>query len=283
MARPAVERAKATLGDADSQQNNSDASGQQSEWREVQQLRRKVDDLESLLEVNSHILSNVCHELRSTLTAVRGYTKRVLEERSGPINDAQRDDLAVVQKNARKLLDLASYSLPFIAEQQLRVELLDLREVWQHAARRLRFRLSEKDLTLQEHIAPGPVTVIADRARLETVFEIILANAVNCSSNGSEITAELSHGPDGEVNAKVLVPGAVLPTQVLERVFEHQHVPSVPEADPARPRLVGLSLAHDLVWLHGGRLAVRSVPEQGTVFAMTLPVPATKPAEPLTS
>ena len=274
MARSAVKPAKVPPGDGDSRQNSSDASGQQPEWREVLRLRQ-------LLEINSHILSNICHEFRSTLTAVRGYTKRVLEERSGPITDAQRNELAVVQKNASRLLDLASHSLPFIAEQQLRVELLDLCEVWQHVARRLRFRLSEKDLTLQEQMAPGPITVIADRARLETVIEIILANAVNCSSKGSELTATLSYGSDGEVTVKVLVP-AVLPAQVLDRVFEHQHDPSVPEAGLDHPRLAGLSLAHDLVWLHGGRLAVRSVPEQGTVFAMTLPVPAASAPDPVT-
>src|SRR5579872_1045557 len=214
MARPAVERAMAPSGNADSQQNNSDTSGQQSEWRETQQLRRKVDELESLLEVNSHILSNVCHEFRSMLTAVRGYTKRVLDECSGPINNAQRDDLAVAQKNTRRLLDLASHSLPFVAEQRLHLASFDLRELWQQVARRLRFRLPEKALTLREHTPPGPVIINADRPRLETVFEIILANAISCSSEGREITARLSQGPDAEVTATVLVPGALLPAQV---------------------------------------------------------------------
>jgi signal transduction histidine kinase len=283
MARPAVERAMAPSGNADSQQNNSDASGQQSEWCEMQQLRRKVDELESLLEVNSHILSNVCHEFRSMLTAVRGYTKRVLEGCSGPINDAQRDDLAVAQKNTRRLLDLASHSLPFVAEQRLHVASFDLRELWQQVARRLRFRLREKALTLREHIPPGPVIINADRPRLETVFEIILANAISCSSEGCEITARLSYGADAEVTATVLVPGALLPAQVLDRIFEHQDEPSAPETGAGRPRLVGLALAHDLVWLHGGRLAVRTVAGEDTLFAITLPVLCTKPVESLIS
>jgi signal transduction histidine kinase len=283
MPRPAVERAMAPSGESDSHQNSSNASGQQSELREMQQLRRKVEELESLLEVNSHILSNVCHEFRSMLTAVRGYTKRVQEGRSGPINDAQRDDLAVAQKNTRKLLDLASHSLPFVAEQRLHVESFDLRELWQHVARRLRFRLPEKALTLREHIPPGPVIINADRPRLETVFEIIMANAISCSSEGREITARLSHGLDAEVTATVLVPGALLPAQVLDRIFEHHDGPSVPETGADRPQLVGLALAHDLVWLHGGRLAVRTIAGEGTLFAITLPVLCTNPVESVVS
>lgn len=279
MARPAVERAIAPSGNANSQQNNSDAPGQQSDWSELQRLRRKVDDLESLLEVNAHILSNVCHEFRSMLTAVRGYTKRVLEECSGPINDAQRVDLAMAQKSTRRLLDLASHSLPFVAEQRLHLASFDLRELWLQVARRLRFRLPEKALTLREHIPPGPVIINADRPRLETVFEIILANAISCSSEGCEITARLSHGSDDEVTATVLVPGALLPAQVLDTIFEHQDEPSAPETGAGRTRLVGLSLAHDLVWLHGGRLAVRTIAGEGTLFAIALPVLCTKPVE----
>jgi signal transduction histidine kinase len=239
----------------------------------------RADEIESLLQIHSHILSNVCHEFRSMLTAVQGYTKRVLEERSGPINDEQRADLTVVQENTRRLLDLASHSLPFVAEQRLRIEPLDLREIWQQVTRRMGSRLPEKAIAMREEIPTGALMVTGDRARLETAFDIVLAKAIEWSPDGGGITAQLRRGSDGEVTAKVVVAGVKLPSQLLDKVFEHKDEPSLAEADPDRPRLAGLSLAHDLIWLYGGRLAVRSIAGEGTVFAITLPAPADGPAE----
>lgn len=268
MGQPAVKRATAD-------------SGHGSVLSELQRLRREVGDLELLLQVNSRILDNVCHEFRSALTAVRGYTKRLLEERSGPINEGQRGDLEVVQKNARKLLGLVSYSLPFVAEQRLRVESFDLREIWRQVASRMRFRLSERSITLREQIPTQQVVVTADKARLETAFEIILGNAINWSPNEGKISAELRHEADGEVAAEVLVTGVTVSLQVPESFCEHQVDPSLPDVNPGLPRPVGLSLAHDLVWLHGGRLAVRNTAGHGLVFTVTLPSTVTKPMEPM--
>lgn len=230
-----------------------------------------------LLEIHAHILSNVCHEFRSALTAVQGYTKRVLEERSGPINDVQRADLVVVQKNTRRLLEMASRCLPFIAEQRLRVERLDLRDIWRHAARRMRPHLLERAVTLREDLPAAPLIVSADRPRMETAFEIILANAMECLPGGGEIVAGLTPGLHGEIAAKVLARGVALPARVLESVFEHGDESAPGGASPGRPRFRGLALAHDLIWLHGGRLAVKSNVGEGTVFVATLPAPAAEP------
>lgn len=238
---------------------------------EIERLHQKVGDLECLLQLNVHILSNMCHEFRSLLTSLRGYTKQVLEERSGPINDVQRANLAVVQKNTRKLLDLASHSLPFIAEQRPRVESVDLRELWRQAVKRVGPRLAERSVTMQELIAAEEVVVIADRVRLETAFRIVLENAINCSPAGGETTAQIRQTPDGEVTVTVLVPGASLPSDLLDRIFEHND--TLAEAYPECPRLAGLALAYDLVLLHGGRLAARGIADGGALFAITLPVP----------
>jgi signal transduction histidine kinase len=237
--------------------------------RDADALRRTADELEAVLQINSHLISNVCHEFRSMLAAVRGYSKRILEGRDGAITDPQRDDLMVVLKNTNKLLDLVSHSLPFVAEQRLRVESLDLREAWRCALQRGRHRLSAKSVTIHEETSSEPLTVAADPQRLAAVFEIILANAIQCTASGAEIGAQFLRGTNGEVTARVIATGDGLPADLLERTFDHQNEPA--PSGPGEARLTGLSLVHDMVWLHGGRMGVMSTPGEGTVFVVTLP------------
>jgi len=241
--------------------------------RDVQQLRRTVDGLEAVLQIHIHLMSNVCHEIRSTLAAVRGYAKRMLDERSGPISEAQRDNLTVIQRNTSTLRDLVSYTLPFIAEERLRVESFDLRETWQSTFNRARIRLSEKSIAVRKQIPADPLIVMADRQRLAAALEIILANAIRCAPNDGEITVRLTRGANREVTVRVAVTGTMLPRQFLDSIFEHQAESPPPAVDPDIVRLAGLPLANDLVWLNGGRLAVRSTAGEGTLFSITLPPP----------
>jgi signal transduction histidine kinase len=239
--------------------------------RDADGLRRTADEFEAIVQINSHLMSNVCHEFRSMLAAVRGYSKRIMEGRDGEITDAQRDGLTVVLRNTNKLLYLVSHSLPFVAEQRLRVESIDLREIWLSALQRVRLRLTEKSITIKEQIPLEPLTVAADRQRLATVFEVILANAIQCAGNGAEIVAELAHGANGEVTVRILAGGEAIPAEWMEKSFDHLDEPALSESGPHGMRLAGLSLVHDMVWLHGGRMAVMSTAGKGTVFVVTLP------------
>ena len=241
--------------------------------RDVEQLRRTTDELEAVLEIKSHLMSNVCHEFRSLLAAVRGYSKRIIEGRTGAITDVQRDALTVVLRNTNKLLDLVSHSLPFVVEQQLSVESFDLREAWQGALQRMRRQLSEKSIRIREQIPDESFTVTADKGRLAVVFEIVLANAIQCAAPAGEITVQLLRGANGEVTVKLLVAGAGLPPHTLDKIFDHRGEPAPAASHPDERRITGLALVHDMVWLHGGRIAVMSSEGEGTVFIFTLPPP----------
>jgi len=237
--------------------------------RDAERLRRTVDELEAILQIKSHLISNVCHEFRSLLAVVRGYSKRILDERAGAISDAQRDHLTVVLRNTNRLLDLVSHSLPFVAEQQLRVERLDLRGIWQGARKRAARRASEKSIRMAEQISSEPFTVIADRERLAVMLDILLTNAIQCAADGGEITAQFLRGTNDEVTVRLFAAGEGLAPQLVDSIFEHPDEST--SAHPEELRMTGLSLVHDMVWLHGGRMSVTSNPGEGTVFTFTLP------------
>jgi len=243
----------------------------------MQTLRRKSEDLEAVVQIKSHFLSNLCHEFRSRLGAVQGYSRRVIDGRAGVISDLQQDHLTVVLRNTNKLLDLVSHSVPFVAEQELRVGSIDLHVIWHGAVKRARRRISEKSSRIEEQISAEPFRVIGDKDKLAAVLDMLLASALQCAGNDGEVTAQFLRGANGDVTVRLFATGEGLPPELVDRLFEHHDALASGTPDPGRPRVAGLSLVHDLIWLHGGRISATSNPGEGTVFTFTLP-----PAPPVT-
>jgi signal transduction histidine kinase len=240
---------------------------------DMQTLRRKSEELEAVVHIKTHFLSNLCHEIRSLLGAVQGYSRRIIDGRAGVINDLQRDHLTVVLRNTNKLLDLVSHSLPFVAEQQLRVGSLDLRLIWQAVLKRARSRRSETSGKIIEQVSPEPLMVTADKDKLAAVLEMLIANALQCADKAGEVTAQFLRGVNGDVTVRLFAPGRGLPPELVDRIFEHHNKLDPGAADSGNSRVTGLSLVHDMIWLHGGRISVTSNPGEGTVFTFTLPPP----------
>ena len=238
--------------------------------RDMQTLRRRSEQAEAIVHLRSHLLSNLAHEFRSLLAAVQGYARRVIGERAGAINDAQRDHLTVVLRNADKLLDLVSHSLPFVAEQELRVESFDLRVIWPGVLKRAQRRIAEKSAKIREQIPLESFTVVADKDRLAVALDILLASALQCANDQGEVTAQFLRGVHGEVTFRLFASGGGLPPQLVDTAFEHHDKFST---GTASDRLRGLSLVHDMIWLHGGRVSVTSNLGEGAIFTFTLPPP----------
>ena len=238
--------------------------------RDAQRLRRKVDELEALLQIKSSLMSHLSHELRSLLAAVRGYAKRMADGRAGAIGEAARHHLSVILRNTDKLVDLASHTLPFVTEQVLRIESFDLREPLENVLKRMQRRELERFEAITLQIPPEPFLVTGDRERLAVVFGILLAAATEGAGGQAKTTIQFLRGAQKEVTVKIFA-ARELPLSVMERIFEHHHesTPAVQHEDKAGAP--GFSLVHDLMWLHGGRITVTSGSGEGAVFLFTLP------------
>jgi signal transduction histidine kinase len=241
--------------------------------RDVEQQGRTAHELETILRMRAELLSIICHESRSLLATILGYTKRTLDGRSGSISDVQREHLEVVLRSANRLLDLVSYSGPFAIEQELRVELIDPREIWRNALQRQQPRLSERSLRVNEAVSGEPLVIEGDPAKLFAVFDIIAGWAIQSAASGGELRIQWSGSEFNYLAFSVTAPGPDLPQELADSIFDrHTEPPSDPLRNEKR-RAAGLSLARDIVWLHGGRIALTRRPEGGSVIFVVLPRP----------
>jgi signal transduction histidine kinase len=220
-------------------------------------------------------LSNVSHELRSSLHVMLGWIQLLRE--GSPSPDVTARGLEILQRNvslqAKLIEDLMDLSRIISGKLELECRRIDLAELIGFAVDAIRPAANAKQLQLSAKLEPvGHVK--ADQQRLQQVVYNLLGNAVKFTPAGGRVDVELTRRG---VLARILVEdtGVGIDSGLLPHVFERFR-----QADSARKGRtsglgLGLPIARHLVELHHGTIvARRRQPEPGTTFEITLPLEA---------
>ena len=122
--------------------------------------------------------------------------------------------------------------------------------------------------------APGaPIEAEVDPDRISQVMLNLLSNARKYSPKGDPITVTL-HQAGFEASISVRDAGVGIPADLLPHIFEpYYRAPGVEVQTGAQPGLgLGLYIAWKLVERHAGHIDVQSVPGEGSVFSVVLPL-----------
>jgi signal transduction histidine kinase len=132
-----------------------------------------------------------------------------------------------------------------------------------------------KQQQLDVVLAPRPCWTDADPVRLDQVFSNLLTNAIKYTSAGGRVWATVRQHDDHAV-VTVADTGRGISPEDLPRVLE----PFTTASDDDGGGLgIGLAVAHQLVALHGGSIAVASGGRgRGTQVTVTLTVTISAPA-----
>ena len=238
-------------------------------------LAKVIDErirFEALIKIASHVQSNIAHDLRTPLGAIRGYAGMILDGRAGDTNDTQREYLRIITENTNRVINIANW-MSHVADlggQPIAVGAVDLRELWAESVRAAQGLFSSKAITLTQRIPQESFEIIADREKLGFAFQEILSAAVKLSEAGSAIAAEFSQGRQREVIVKITAKGSGIRAEALSGIFDHStSTAGVSQTD--KERQMNLSSVHDVIGMHGGRLFVKSAAGEDCTLWFTLP------------
>ncbi len=236
-------------------------------------LNQMTVRLQTLEGLRRQYVSDVSHELRTPLTAIRSMTETVLQYgESDPALRArylprilgQTDRLA---RLATQLLDLAQIESGNLVGDFAPVALGEvLDEVVQtHAPRALALGVE-----LTTSVPSALPSVRGDRDRLMQVFVNLVDNALRYTPPGGRVTlaarAEADH-----VEASVEDTGRGIPPEHVPHLFERFYRAESARTARSGGAGLGLSIAQQIVAVHGGVIAVTSEPGVGTRFRVDLP------------
>jgi two-component system OmpR family sensor kinase len=115
-----------------------------------------------------------------------------------------------------------------------------------------------------------PVSLRGDEDRLRQLLLILLDNALKYTPAGGEVRLRMTRTP-GHAEMTVRDSGAGIPADALPHVFERFYrADSARSPDPGGSGL-GLAIAQVIARQHGGDIAIRSQPGQGTEVTVRLP------------
>jgi len=234
---------------------------------------------------NDHFLAVLAHELRNPLGSIRNAA--MILERSG-VGQSGRAALGVIERQSETLVRLVDDLLDVHRLNEGKIVLqrkpVELHAAIDDAVHAVSENLRTKRQTIAVNVPEQPLHVDADPVRIAQVLANLLLNASKFTGDGGAIEVTVSQGErGGRSNALIRVTdnGIGIAPDQLERIFE-PYVQASAESAPLPEGLgLGLSVAKQLIDLHGGAIRAHSAgPGRGTTFKLLFPASADTGAEP---
>jgi two-component system, cell cycle sensor histidine kinase and response regulator CckA len=274
--------------------------------RDITELREAADRQSALegqlreaqkLEAVGLLAGGIAHDFNNLLQVIGGNASFAL----APGNERRENEAALSEIVAAvdRGSQLTRQLLAFGRRQALQRESVELNDLVTAHLTMIR-RLIPENIRIDFRAAPQPVVMEADQGQLEQVLLNLCLNARDAMPDGGQLSItldpvtldaaaaeQLCQRPAGPfVRLTVADTGHGMSAAVLDRIFE----PFFSTKPRDQSYGLGLAVVYGIIRQHGGHIAARSHPGQGTEFVVLLPcetrerAPATEPpAEPVAS
>jgi signal transduction histidine kinase len=244
-------------------------------WRAGMALvkARLYAEIEFANQQKNRFLSMLAHELRNPLAPIQSAVDLMRLTRIENQDVATARD--VIARQVRHLVrlvdDLLDISRITLGKVRLNLEQIDATQVVPAAIEISRPLIDQREHELTVRVAPGPLPIAGDRARLAQVLSNLLNNAAKYTPPGGSITLSLVNENE-EAVFRVRDSGIGIPAAMLTQVFE-PFTQLENSIDRSQGGLgVGLTLVREIVEMHGGRVEVISEgPGKGSEFCVRIP------------
>ena len=257
--------------------------GYRGTGRDVTEQMRFLDELQSAKQVaelssraKSDFVANMSHEFRTPLNAILGFSQIIQDEVHGPIAPPQyREYGGFIHDAGGHLLGLVNNVLDLSRIEAGRMELqrdqFDMHCIIRESLAIVTVLADQGGLKLiDETVDPLP-GVEGDRTRVKQIILNLLSNAIKFTPSGGTISIRAARNAAGNLELAVTDTGCGMRAEDIERAQEPFQ--RLEEAHTRRVEGTGLGLflVKRLAELHGGRVAIESVPEMGTTVRIILP------------
>lgn len=232
----------------------------------------------------SEFVSMVSHELKTPMTAMRGFTDLMLGGMAGELTDKQRTFLETIAANLRRMgtliQDLTDISRIETGHLHINPAPVPFASIVSETLQTTQGLADEKGIHLHLELPVDLPPVMADQQRLVQVLTNLISNACKYSPPDTDVEVVV------KAEAIVMKEGEPPRPMVVCSVCDHGY--GISEADQAKmftkffrsgnPDIrqspgtgLGLSITKGIVELHGGRIWFESKLGKGTTFHFTVP------------
>jgi signal transduction histidine kinase/ligand-binding sensor domain-containing protein/DNA-binding response OmpR family regulator len=268
---------------------------------EVAQQKTEAERVQALDQLKTKFFTNVSHEFRTPLSLILSPLDQIIKQISDP---DQKKQLHLVQRNAKRLLNLVNQLLDFrkmeVQEIKLYPAIGDIIQFIKDISYSFTDISEKKGIEFSVESEIESLEIYFDRDKMEKILFNLLSNAFKYTPDNGKVKVQLRIREEGNekrlptalfeqhsnlqhkekldagnhenfLELRVSDSGIGIPADKHELIFERFFQNEVPQTMVNQGSGIGLAITKEFVKLHNGTISVDSEPGRGTTFIVLIP------------
>ncbi len=244
------------------------------EGEEIDNLVRAFNDMLSRIQdvVNElkEVTNNIAHDLRSPITRIRGISETTMTGEQDI--DSYQEMAGIVVEECDRLVGMINVMLEIAMTEAsipgARREEVDMVDLLKNAHEIFLTIAEDKGVSLGIRTGLEHFMIRGDLPQLQRMISNLLDNAIKFTPRGGEVIISLENNED-QVVISVRDTGIGIPEQEQQKIFDKFYRCDQNRSKPGNG--LGLSHVRAIVRAHGGNITIKSSPDKGSVFMVTIP------------
>lgn len=236
-------------------------------------IEAQTEYLKELNEAKDKFFNIIAHDLRSPLHSLKGLSAMMVEG----INHLSPEDIKKLSlglqtsvDNALNLTDnLIEWATIQIQEFDTRKEKVELTAILKSIMKLYRNQAEKKNIDLV-FTGEGDFSVLGDRNQINFILRNLLNNAIKFTKENGKVILSLSRQKNSDILVKVVDTGVGMSDDILKKIREAEFVESQDGTHGEKGTAMGLKLCFEFARLNEAKISIRSKPEKGTTFSLTM-------------
>ena len=253
--------------------------------QEIQELCKDFEEMRVKLKLaneekleadrqNRELISNISHDLKTPITAVKGYVEGIMDGVADTPEKMDRYIRTIYNKANemdRLINELTFYSKINTNRIPYNFNKVNVREYFDDAAEELEYDLTAKNVEFEYQNAVAPeVMVIADVEQMRRVINNIVGNSVKyMDKEEKKISLHIRDAGD-EIEVSITDNGKGIPSKDIGNIFNRFYRADTSRNSGQGGSGIGLSIVKKIMEDHGGRVWAESKEGEGTTMTFSL-------------
>lgn len=230
--------------------------------------------LEEVDKMKDEFISMASHELRTPITAIRGYLSMFIDGSFGVMSEGAKKGIDIMNASINRLKDLVEDLLDVSRIEQQRIQMnlesVDLVKSITQTIDEISINAKEKKLEVRFEQTGAIPAVYADQDKMKQVLVNLIGNAIKYTKKGSVVVS--AKVDEKQVLVKIKDTGIGMGAKDRERLFTKFYRVSNEETKGIVGTGLGLWITKQLIELMGGEITVDSMENVGTEMTFSVPI-----------
>ena len=236
-------------------------------------IKEKEEQAKKTEIAKDEFLAMITHELKTPLVPIQGYADILLSEHLGKLTDKQKERISIIKSSSETLLALISDLLDAqkleLGQLKIRKENANIKDTVANTVKLFLPQALKNKIEIISNVQD--LSIEHDPERIKQVITNLIKNSLTAVEPGKgKIEISMKDLPQ-EIQISVKDNGIGIPIDKQSNLFKKFYQVDATLTRERGGSGLGLSICKGIMENHGGAIAVKSTPNQETVFTFTLP------------